>query len=1003
MMRTKVSVRIICHLSSGGALLALAALLLCSPPSSAAPSGQPTAEQQREVDRLDAEYRAHMQRLDFPSAIPEAQKLWALKQKIYGADSEDAERYKATLASTFDLGGRATQALELYQQLAESAAKRRGADSRQAAEVLQQMESVLNKLQRWDELEATYKHVLAIKKKLDGENSVQYAAELRSYAGFLGARNQFAAAQLVSEQQIKILEQIAGGRPDPGLAAALVTLGQTAWLNQQQDKAIAAFNRGLAMMERVPGLPVISLCGTLFPIASTYRLGGRIDLATPLEKRARDLYTQEIARIEKTKPDDVMLSALIGQLGLLQMSSEDLAGAEQTLTHGIELDRKYGRSSSWTAMLAQIKRAQGKPKEALALLEQAVADYAKTSAVKGVYSSMLGDLYTDLGDYKRAQTELEFDLNRIATSQGKRAPIYGVGLIRLALLDMRRKSPADAERRLGEGLDVAELDLQNTLKVGTESDHRTWFARNGYQLDLALNFHVDFAPQSASAARFALTTLLRRKGRVLDMAAANLATIRAKLSPADQQLLDELAVARGRLAKLKVAGPANGGDSFAKDVATLEGRIQELELKLSQKSSEYRAINLPIELAAIQKLIPESTKLVEIVNYQPADFTQKYSLKPIMPPRRYLAYIVGHTGDPVFVELGSADAIDQAVTALRKALANPKNDRVIEWSRALDALTFAKIEPKLDGTSDILVAPDGMLNLVPFAALVDDKQEFLIKRFTFTYLTSGRDLLRLNIKTKPQGGGVIFADPTFDASTPTSDDKATSRGQRSVDLSSISWPQLPGTRQEAQEVVKTMKKFKLYAGEQATESQLKQLHGPRILHLATHGFFLRDKPRTPSRGLELPDALLAPPPPTENPLLRSGLVLAGANQLGSGGEDGILTSLEATGLDLWGTKLVVLSACQTGDGKVTNGDGVYGLRRALVIAGAEGLIMTLWQVDDFATRDLMVGFYRELHKGRARSSALRDIQLELLAQPKYAHPYFWASFVPAGENAPVKD
>ncbi len=139
----------------------------------------------------------------------------------------------------------------------------------------------------------------------------------------------------------------------------------------------------------------------------------------------------------------------------------------------------------------------------------------------------------------------------------------------------------------------------------------------------------------------------------------------------------------------------------------------------------------------------------------------------------------------------------------------------------------------------------------------------------------------------------------------------------------------------------------------------------------------------------------------ENPLLRSGLVLAGANQLRSGDEDGILTAMEASGLDLWGTKLVVLSACETGVGKVTNGEGVYGLRRSLVIAGAESLVMSLWQVDDLATKDLMAGYYSKLAAGRGRSSALRDTQLELAAQGKYAHPYYWASFLAAGANSPI--
>jgi CHAT domain-containing protein len=130
--------------------------------------------------------------------------------------------------------------------------------------------------------------------------------------------------------------------------------------------------------------------------------------------------------------------------------------------------------------------------------------------------------------------------------------------------------------------------------------------------------------------------------------------------------------------------------------------------------------------------------------------------------------------------------------------------------------------------------------------------------------------------------------------------------------------------------------------------------------------------------------------------------MAGANQLRSGEDDGILTAMEATGLDLWGTKLVVLSACETGVGKVTNGEGVYGLRRALVIAGAESLMMSLWQVDDLATRDLMAGYYARLAAGAPRSSALRDTQLQIQANPKYAHPYYWASFLSAGDDSPIR-
>src|SRR6185295_7202457 len=156
---------------------------------------------------------------------------------------------------------------------------------------------------------------------------------------------------------------------------------------------------------------------------------------------------------------------------------------------------------------------------------------------------------------------------------------------------------------------------------------------------------------------------------------------------------------------------------------------------------------------------------------------------------------------------------------------------------------------------------------------------------------------------------------------------------------------------------------------------------------------------------------------SENPLLRSGLALAGANLLqDSKGEDGILTAMEVAALDLQGTKLVVLSACETGVGTVHNGEGIYGLRRALVLAGSESQVMSLWQISDDATRDLMVGYYKRLRAGEGRAEALRQVQLELLrsagrngdrpvprlgsavskVKAEHGHPYYWAAFIQSG-------
>jgi CHAT domain-containing protein len=188
---------------------------------------------------------------------------------------------------------------------------------------------------------------------------------------------------------------------------------------------------------------------------------------------------------------------------------------------------------------------------------------------------------------------------------------------------------------------------------------------------------------------------------------------------------------------------------------------------------------------------------------------------------------------------------------------------------------------------------------------------------------------------------------------------------------------------------------------QATEQAVKTAHAPLLLHLATHGFFLPEQP--------VPEGLLLAPgrEPTpaeraallqrENPLLRSGIALAGFNQRKSGSDDGVLTALEAAGLDLYGTRLVVLSTCESGLGKASSGEGVYGLRRALTMAGSETQVMSLWQVDTGRTRELMQAYYQRLKDGVGRSEAMRKVQLAMLAGPKTAHPNLWTSFIVSGE------
>lgn len=256
---------------------------------------------------------------------------------------------------------------------------------------------------------------------------------------------------------------------------------------------------------------------------------------------------------------------------------------------------------------------------------------------------------------------------------------------------------------------------------------------------------------------------------------------------------------------------------------------------------------------------------------------------------------------------------------------------------------------------------------------------------------------------------MIIADPIFGepeqapqiaANAPKPKPAPQARKRRDVttgkELSDVYFDRLLETSAEAQAIKTLFPSASPLTGTQATESALKQADAPRILHIATHGFFLADRPAAPvarTRGLDASVNI-------ENPLLRSGLALTGANlRKGASDDDGILTAMEASGLNLWGTKLVTLSACETGLGEVKTGEGVYGLRRALALAGAETQVMSLWKVDDKATREWMTDYYTGLKNGLGRGEALRQVQLKMLKQKNRQHPFYWASFIQSGEWA----
>ncbi len=298
---------------------------------------------------------------------------------------------------------------------------------------------------------------------------------------------------------------------------------------------------------------------------------------------------------------------------------------------------------------------------------------------------------------------------------------------------------------------------------------------------------------------------------------------------------------------------------------------------------------------------------------------------------------------------------------------------------------MAPVRAALGSTTTVFLSPDGALSLIPFEALVDESNQYLVETYQFRYLTSGRDLMRIANTAASDNLAVLMGNPTYGvagalvAQADTDDDPT-----RAIDFENRIFPALPGTQVEVELIAPLLPSPLVYTQTNATEAAIKQQAEPSILHIATHGFF-------------------EPTEDAANPLLQSGLILAGAADGQSGpDQDGILTALEVTGLNLRGTQLVVLSACQTGLGALSTGEGLYGLRRALVLAGAQSQVISLWKVSDDATQKLMVAYYQILLSDTPRDVALRETQLAFLHSEDYSHPYYWAAFIGSGDWRPLE-
>jgi CHAT domain-containing protein len=730
-------------------------------------------------------------------------------------------------------------------------------------------------------------------------------------------------------------------------------------------------------------------------------------------RRAEQLFEKGLAILDKHgEPAAISGAKMRMGMSTLYLAMRRYDDARKLLDSALAtLEPKLGKDHLEVAQVlnnqAIVEHHRGDHQKAKTIYQRACAIYDKSPfpLLRAQCHLNLSGPLRVLGDHAGAEREATTARGILAKELGPRHPKTAFTLNALAQNEVARNQPDKALALLREAADIHDNDLGLLLQVGSEGQKRDFLERLKNATDGTVSLQAGVLQNDAGAIELAFRTVLRRKGLVLDALTSGMAALRTRIADNDMPTFEKLRQARTRLSATLLGtgapAPTQNRDEL---IASLEREVGELEAKLSATSAAFRAHHQAPSIESVRKALPAGAALIEIVAHRPYDFRWKTEAQAFGAPR-YLAYLLPKEGPVAYVDLGDGATIDRQVASLRAALADPGKDAA-SAAQALDDVLLDPILAKLPkGTTRLFVSPDGALNLLPFGALKSAADRYRVQDFTFVYLASGRDLLRLEGEAAPpRGGPFVLANPAF------GDKRASTPGRPRTLFSRVRFTPLPGTADEAGALGGLLADSEVVVAGAAQERALKRVQAASVLHIATHGFFLGEqfvnvagsrglaleieapKP-APSGGAPAPEAALSM---GHNPMVRSGLALAGANSGGGEGEDGVLTALEAAGLDLWGTQMVVLSACETGLGEVRNGDGIYGLRRALVAAGSRSQVMSLWKVDDEATRDLMVDFYGKLVGGAERATALREAQLAMISS-KRAHPFFWAAFIHSGD------
>jgi tetratricopeptide (TPR) repeat protein/CHAT domain-containing protein len=919
---------------------------------------------------------------DYAKALPLLQQARDLYKKLLSENHPHYATSLHNLALLYQAMGDYAKALPLYEQARDLTKKLLTENHPAYAQSLNNLAALYWAMGDYAKALPLYEQARDLRKKLLTENHPDYAQSLNNLAGLYQAMGDYGKALPLSEQARDLYKKLLTEN-HPRYATSLHNLAVLYQAMGDYAKALPLSEQARDLRKKLLTENHPDYAQSLDNLALLYQAMGDYGKALPLSEQARDLYKKLLT---ENHPDyAISLNNLAG----LYQAMNDYAKALPLLQQARDLYKKLlteNHPDYATSLnnLAALYKAMGDYAKALPLYEQA-RDLRKKLLTENhpAYAQSLNNLALlcqAMGDYAKALPLLQQARDLYKKLLTENHPDYAISLSNLATQYLLQGQPKEAAPLFQQALTVNQTFLDLTFSAQGERQRLAFLRRS----QSSLHGYLSVAPAAKTPASTIYQHVLPWKATLaLRQAEEHLAQDR----PALQPLLAQLHQARAGLAHLSRTPPKTKEHQafWLKRFDELETEKENLEVLLAQKSDTFRRFKDLRHTTAQQvaQTLPAKTVLVEFLAYGHASPSLKHKGK-FDEEERLLAFVLARNCEPVLVPLGSAEAIAKEVQSWRQAVGKYQNPDQV--GAELRRRVWEPLRKHRGDATTVLLAPDGPVSGLPFAALPGSKPgSYLIEEVTIGYVTSGRHLLELDADTsRPKSSGLLALGGLSYGK----------RDPKKGDAPKLAWSDLPGTRLEVERLAQTFRKQfpkerepLLLQGDidaprlRKELTPVKETPHWRYLHLATHGFFepsatfTAKKKHEPWGFAEERDWRTL----GRNPMLLSGLVLAGANQ--DPGQ-GTLAAEEVLNLDLRGCELVVLSACQTGLGKDINLEGVMGLRRAFQASGAKTLVVSLWNVNDAATAVLMDEFYANLwQKKKSKLQALHEAQLTVLRNP----------------------